>query len=272
MKYQMQKFLLNQVLDTSVKAGEFIRQRVGKIRHLSFKSSINLVTDIDKDSQSLIIKNLKKILPEADFLAEEEKKHHNRPYKQFRWIIDPLDGTTNFVHGFPFFCVSIALQENADIILASVYDPLRKELFYAIKDKGSFLNKNRIYVSKTKKLKKSMVATGFSYKFDHSNDNNIANFVKFLLSSQAVRRAGSAALDLCYVACGRFDGFWELDLNPWDTAGGMLIVREAGGKVTNFKGIEYSFNDKQILAANSLIHRQMRILLNRDKEIFLKFI
>ncbi len=271
MEYEQQLVLLKRVRDVSVAAGELIKSRLGRFGNIFFKGRINLVTDIDKASQELIIKRLKKLLPEADFLAEEEKNTIKRT-REFRWIVDPLDGTTNFVHGFPFFCVSIALQKDSEIVLASVYDPIRKELFHSLKNSGSFLNKKRISVSKTKTLKESLLATGFSYKFRKSRDNNIANFIKLLVSSQAIRRAGSAALDLCYVACARFDGFWELDLNPWDTAAGILIVKEAGGKVSNFKDREYSLKDKQILATNGLIHKQMLGLLCRDKKRFLRFV
>jgi len=271
MEPALQKILLRKVLDISLEVGGFIVEHLGKFKNLFYKGRINLVTDIDKGSQELIIKKLKKVLPEADFFAEEKNNIVKKTNKS-RWIIDPLDGTTNFVHGFPFFCVSIALQENSEIILASVYDPIRKERFSALKGMSSFLNNQHIHVSKTKLLKQSLIATGFSYKFKELKDNNIGNFIKLLVASQAIRRAGSAALDLCYVACGRFDGFWELDLRPWDTAAGILIVKEAGGRVTNFKNIEYSFEDKEILATNKLIHPQMLKQLNANKKEFLRFV
>ena len=165
------------------------------------------------------------------------------------------------MHGFPFFCVSLALARRGKIILGIVYDPTREELFYAERAKGAFLNRKRIRVSAVRRLKKALVATGFAYDAKRAGNNNVPNFVKVLKASQAVRRAGSAALDLCYTACGRFDGFWEFYLNPWDTAAGILMVEEAGGKVTKIDGSAYSVYDKEILASNSKIHREMVMTL-----------
>ena len=173
------------------------------------------------------------------------------------WIIDPLDGTTNYLHDFPFFCVSIALQHKGRIITGVVYDPVRKELFSAERGKGARLNGKKIKVSRVRDLKRALVATGFAYDFGKGKNNNISNFIRFLKTSQAVRRAGSAALDLCYVACGRFDGFWEFYLNPWDTAAGSLVLLESGGLATKTDGSGYTVFDKQILASNLLIHKEM---------------
>ena len=174
----------------------------------------------------------------------------------YKWIIDPLDGTTNFAHAFPFFCVSIALEDKGRTVLGVVYDPMRDEIFIAELGKGATLNGKKIRVSRIGSLSGSLLATGFSYGIT-GKDRNITHFRNLLVKAQAVRRAGSAALDLCYVACGRFDGFWELDLHPWDSAAASLIVTEAKGTVTKFDGKPYSHYDKNILATNGRIHSQM---------------
>jgi myo-inositol-1(or 4)-monophosphatase len=173
-----------------------------------------------------------------------------------------LDATTNYSHGFPFFCISIALEKNNEIILGVVYDPIREELFTAQRQKGAFLNNKRIAVSRIRNLSRGLVATGFPYRVKEDR-TNLKHFENFIVSSQAVRRAGSAALDLCYVACGRFDGFWEIDLHPWDTAAASLIVEEAKGMVSDFRGKQYSIYSNNILASNGKIHYQMIKVLNR---------
>lgn len=243
-------------------AGRLINRHRGKIRDISYKGEINLVTDVDEKAEKLILSILRKNFPKHDYLAEEMGENKNNSV--YRWIIDPLDGTTNFAHQFPFYSVSIALEYKSDIIISVVYDPVRKETFTARKGKGARLNGRKISVSDISKLKDAMLATGFAYDFKKAHNSNIENFVNFLGKSQAVRRAGSAALDLCYVACGRFDGFWECDLHPWDTAGGWLIAKEANGKVTKFNGDRYSCFDKELVASNGKIHDEMvKILVDR---------
>lgn len=256
-------------IEAALAAGKFVRSRVGKITKISYKGQINLVTDIDRKSEALIAKRLKSNFPEIPILAEEAVGRGTREPLScgYKWVVDPLDGTTNFAHGFPFFCVSIALEKKGSSILGIVYDPVREELFCAQKDKGAFLNARRIRVSKTSRLSKALLATGFAYGFKNAVDSNIENFISFMMASQAVRRAGSAALDLCYVACGRFDGFWELDLNPWDTAAAALIVTEAGGRVSRFSGKKFSHYHKEILASNSRVHSQMIGVLRNAKHI-----
>jgi len=242
------------------KAGDYIYSHSGKIKNVRYKGDINVVTDIDKKAEYIIIDIIRKAFPSHTFLAEEgshEKKGFPLSRSEYKWIIDPLDGTTNFLHEFPLYCVSVALEYQGKVITGCVYDPTRKEVFHAAKNKGSFLNKKRIRVSKVRKLKKALLATGFAYNINRTRNNNIRNFVKIVKMAQAVRRAGSAAIDLCYVASGRFDGFWELYLNPWDTAAGVLILEEAGGKVTKFNGSKFSIYDKEILATNSKIHSQL---------------
>ena len=242
-------------VNAALKAGSYILKNLGKVKSVRYKGEINIVTEIDKKAESIIVNTIKKAYPDHNFLAEE--KIYKKRNLDYTWIIDPLDGTTNFLHGFPIFCVSIALQYKDDIILGVVYDPTRDELFYAEKGKGAFLNKKKIRVSKTRDLKKSLLATGFAYNKKRVRNNNVTNFFSVMKAAQAVRRAGSAAIDLCYVACGRFDGFWELFLHPWDTAAGILIVEESGGKVTRMDGKDYTIYDKEILATNSKIHKQV---------------
>ncbi len=252
--------------DAALKSGLFIKKSIGKIKTISYKGRINIVTDIDKKAEDIIIRKIKKCFPRHDILSEESPPiNTGSPYK---WIIDPLDGTTNFVHSFPFFCVSIALEESGKIILGVIYDPMRDELFYAEHKKGAYCNKKRIHVSRKNRLYDSFLATGFAYGIKKAKNTNILNFKNFLMRCLAIRRAGSAALDLAYVACGRFDGFWELDLHPWDSAAGCLIVREAGGRITKFDGKPHSHYDKEILATNGLIHSQMVEILTKNMPAF----
>jgi myo-inositol-1(or 4)-monophosphatase len=245
-------------IKAALRAGRFIKNSVGKIEEISHKGRDNIVTDVDKKAETMIIKDILAAFPDHSILSEEsEPRSGLAPYT---WIVDPLDGTTNFAHAFPFFCVSIALEKSGRIVLGVVYDPIREELFFAEKGRGAYLNGKKIHVSKVKKLTDSFLATGFSYGIKRK-DRNISYFRKLLTRTQAIRRAGSAALDLCYVACGRFDGFWEMDLHPWDSAAGTLIVEEAGGKVTRFDRSPYSPYDKNILATNGQIHNIMSSFL-----------
>ena len=210
-----------------LRAGKYLKQNSKKIKSIAFKGSINLVTNVDREVENILIGSLRKEFPDIGFLSEEIGEI--RPGSGLKWIIDPIDGTTNFAHGFPFYSISLALEREKKPILGIVYDPVRNELFSAERGRGAHLNGKPIKVSPQKDLKKSLLMTGFSYKLGKSMEANLVHFRNFLIASQAVRRAGSASLDLCYVACGRLEGFWELDLKPWDTAAGWLIVREAGG-------------------------------------------
>jgi myo-inositol-1(or 4)-monophosphatase len=214
---------------------------------------------MDHRSEDAIISILKKGFPDYGILAEESDERKGDG--TYRWILDPLDGTTNYAHGYPFFAVSLALEKAGEVVWGVVYDPLREELFMAEPGKGATLNGDPIRVSSTDALHRGFLATGFPYDVRASEENNLKHFNNFARVAQAIRRDGSAALDLCYVAMGRFDGFWELKLNPWDTAAGSLIVDEAGGQVTDFKGKPFSINGLKILASNGLIHPEMvRIL------------
>jgi myo-inositol-1(or 4)-monophosphatase len=246
-------------IEVARKAGLFIKSRLGKVAEVAYKGEINLVTDIDKKTESIIVGEIKKNFKEDSILSEEVGSRSRAG--DFRWVIDPIDGTTNFFRSFPFFCVSIGLARRDRMVFGAIYDPMRDELFHAKLGNGAFLNKRRIRVSRVKKLSDAFLATGFSYNIRKRHNANINNFRKFLKAALAIRRAGSAALDLAYVACGRFDGFWELDLHPWDTAAGSILVTEAGGKVTKFDGSKYTCMDSELLASNSLIHNQMSLLL-----------
>ena len=258
----MQKTLFRKIaINAALKAGNYIRKNIGRAKDVRYKGEINIVTDIDKKAENIIVNAIRKAYPSHNFLAEEGT--YTKKDSRFTWVIDPLDGTTNFLHGFPVFCVSIALEYDGKPLVGVVYDPTRDELFYAEKGRGAFLNKKRIHVSKITNIKKALLSTGFAYNVKRAKDNNINRFARFIKASQAVRRPGSAAIDLCYVASGRFDGFWELGLHPWDAAAALLVVQEAGGKVTRFNGLKYTIYDKDILASNSKIHSQMIRVLSK---------
>lgn len=233
----------------------------GKVA-IEYKGDVDLVTEADRESEKLIVGRIRKLWPEHDLVGEEGSRQETG--SDFRWYVDPLDGTTNFAHGYPVFCISIALDYKGERIAGVVYDPCRDEMFAAEKGSGSQLNGGRIYVSKTQRLAESLVATGFPSHKRHKNPN-IHFYHQITLRSHGVRRAGSAALDLCHVACGRYDAFWEFNLNPWDTAAGALLLEEAGGKITDFTGGPFALNSREVLATNSLLHAE---LLSEFKQIF----
>jgi myo-inositol-1(or 4)-monophosphatase len=251
-------------IQAALKGGEILSRHRGKVKKIGYKSEVNLVTDVDRISEEAILRIIKSNFPDHAILTEESKEfipENEKSKSIYEWIIDPLDGTTNYAHGLPIYCVSIALEENGKIILGVVYNPNLNELFVAEKGKGAFLTcgkiRRRILVSHTHKLSKSLLATGFPYDIRTSKINNLDHFSNFYKKAQAVRRGGSAVLDLCYLAMGRFDGFWELKLSPWDMAAGSLMVEEAGGKVTDFLGGPFNIYLKEILATNGKIHQQM---------------
>jgi myo-inositol-1(or 4)-monophosphatase len=251
--------------EASRKAGEMLRRNIDSSREIVYKGAVNLVTDFDKRAQDIIFSRLSSRFPDHDFLAEEDLCRQRG--SDFRWIIDPIDGTTNYAHNFPIFSVSIALEWKSEVVCGVVYDPMREEMFSAISGNGAVRNGRRISTSTNGDLDKSLLATGFPYDVRESEVNNIDHFANFATRVQAIRRCGSAALDLCYVACGRFDGFWELKLSPWDVAAGLLIVEEAGGHVTNFKGETASVYGKDVVASNGLIHEQMIQILRLGKQL-----
>lgn len=248
-------------IGAALKSGIFLKRSIGNIKKISYKGRINIVTDCDKRSEEIIVGRILSAFPDHSILTEESRPIHGRP--ECRWIIDPLDGTTNFSRQFPFFAVSIAFELEGRVVLGVVYDPMREELFYGEEKMGARLNNRRIAVSGTSRISEGFLATGFAYGIKGAKNTNIANFRNFLMRSLAIRRAGSAALDMCYVACGRFDGFWEMGLYPWDTAAAFLIVKEAGGMVTKLDGTIYRHYDKEVLASNGKIHRQMVDILNK---------
>lgn len=243
-------------------AGAIQLEGLQKERQINYKGVINLVTDVDHQCEKSIVELIQGAFPDHDILAEEGSgARKDSPYK---WIIDPLDGTTNYAHGYPLFCTSIALEYQGEVLLGAVYDPNRDEMFLAERGQGATCNGKTLRVSTVKKLEKAMVCTGFAYNIRETKNNNLNHFTRFLMKSQAVRRDGVAAIDLCYVAMGRYDGFWELNLFPWDVAAGALILREAGGVVTNFRGDPFEIYFKEILACNPSLHREMRrVLLGR---------
>ena len=247
----------------AIEAGDMLKKNINSPREIEFKGAVNLVTNFDKYAQKLIFQYLYSRFPDHDFLAEEGLTKEKG--SEYRWIIDPIDGTTNYAHKFPVFCVSIALERNQEVVMVVVYDPMRNEMFSATKGSGANLNGHKISVSSLDNLGKSLLATGFPYDIRESRENNLEHFSNFAVRAQAIRRCGSAAIDLCYVACGRFDGFWEMKLAPWDVAAGALLVTEAGGCVSDFIGGEFNLNGSEILASNNLIHKQMIDVLKLRK-------
>jgi len=242
-------------------AGRFLAERFHGSLKIEKKGQVNLVTDADRRSEDLIRKIISEEFPDHQFIAEEgtELKRDS----EYKWLVDPLDGTTNYAHGLPVYCVSIALLKKSEIITACIYNPNLDECFKAEHGGGAFLNGERIAVSKTESLDDSLLATGFPYDIRESDDDNLKEFTAFYKKARAVRRAGAAALDLAYVACGRFDGFWEFKLAPWDIAAGILLVREAGGKISSWMGEKCDFFKGEVLASNGLIHERMVEVLRK---------
>jgi myo-inositol-1(or 4)-monophosphatase len=247
-------------LSAAKAAGEIQTGLFGKLKDIRKKGEIDLVTEADVQSEKAIIKTIQEEFPGDGFLTEESGDINSSSERI--WIIDPLDGTTNYAHSFPFFAVSIALQVKGEIVLGTVFNPVLNELFQAEKGAGARMNGSAITVTKTAILKESLLATGFPYNIHKDYRDVLTIFEQMLTRAQGVRRPGAAAIDLCYVAAGRFDGFWEQNLNPWDTAAGSLIVQEAGGVVSDYKGEPYSPYQKTILAANPHIHDEMLKVLN----------
>jgi len=237
---------------------EFFHRRV----KIEYKGDADLVTEADRSSEKLILQRVRAYWPDHEVIGEEGARIETG--SDYRWYVDPLDGTTNFAHGFPVFCVSLGLTFRGKRNAAVLYDPTRDELFAAELGKGAYLNGQKIEVSKTTELTQSLVATGFPSHKRHKSPN-IYFYHQLTLRTHGVRRAGSAALDLACVACGRFDGFWEFNLNAWDTTAGILIVEEAGGKVTGFQGQPLEVTDRDVMASNGLIHAD---LVNEFTEIF----
>ena len=257
--------LLQHAIKAAQEAGLLLMERLGHEHKVEHKGVVDLVTEADKASERFLVERLHAVLPEATILAEEGSGTDRA--KGLRWIVDPLDGTTNYAHGYPVFSVSIALEQDGAVVLGVVLDPTRNECFTAIGGKGAFLNGQPIHVSSTEDLGAALLATGFPYDVRTTARDNLTQFRRFLKTAQGIRRGGSAAVDLCYVAAGRFDGFWEESLSPWDMAAGVLIVQEAKGRVTGYLGGAPDIESGHILATNGRIHEAMQaILVEIEKE------
>jgi myo-inositol-1(or 4)-monophosphatase len=251
-------------IEAASTAGAMLLDLARKGFRVHHKDTVNLVTDADRRAEEAIVERLIKAYPTHQILAEE-KGVHRHSESPFKWIIDPLDGTTNFAHGYPAYCVSIGLEYKGAPILGVILDPTRGELFVGAVGDGATLNGIPIHVSRAASLNQALLVTGFAYDIRETPQNNLDHFARFALQAQGMRRTGSAALDLCYVATGRFDGFWELKLHPWDMAAGTLIVYEAGGRVTDFKGGAHSIYGKELVATNGLIHEEVLTVLNQER-------
>jgi myo-inositol-1(or 4)-monophosphatase len=256
--------MIEKVIQIAKEAGEIIREGFGKNIAIEYKTnSSNLVTEIDKKSELTIINFIHKNFPSHTILAEESGKHFFG--SEYLWVIDPLDGTTNFAHGLPIFSVSIGVQKNDEIIAGVVYDVMNDKVYFAEKGGGAYRDKTRLHVNFNDKIEESVLVTGFPYDIKDNPNNAIEIFSAFLKNARAIRRLGSAAIDLCYVASGVFDAFWEVHLSPWDVCAGKLLVEEAGGIVTNFKNEKIDIYSKQILASNGKIQHTMLEILGKNK-------
>lgn len=257
------EWFLKTAIRAARESGKIQMRGFGKAHSIRFKGEINLVTEVDRACEEKILRILSKAFPDHDFLTEESGAK-NRP-SEYKWIVDPLDGTTNYAHGYPLFCTAIGLEHRGEVVLGVVYEPNRDELFVGGKGRGSTLNGKRIRVSKISSLKRALLATGFAYNVQTEKDNNVTHFRNFLMNAQAVRRDGVAAIDICYVACGRYDGFWELDLWPWDTAGATCVLRGAGGKVTAFGGGPFDLYGREVVVSNGIIQKEMLKILRGEE-------
>lgn len=255
--------LIRQVINVSKEAGDFIRQERKKFDPdtIEYKGLNDMVSYVDKTAERMIVTSLEKILPEAGFITEE--KTTTKIGDRYNWIIDPLDGTTNFIHGVPTYSVSIALKEYDELVSGVVYEINLDECFYAWKDAPAYMNDKEIKVSNNPTISSSLIATGFPYYDFTKQTAYIELFTELMKSCHGLRRLGSAAVDLAYTACGRFEAFYEYNLNPWDIAAGVLIVRQAGGQVTNFKGGEEVMNTRELLATNGKITEGMLSIIQK---------
>jgi myo-inositol-1(or 4)-monophosphatase len=251
----MNKTYLEAAVEIAREAGKVLREELERPPDIAYKGDFDLVTQADRRSEKVIVERLQKYFPGHAVAAEEGTGKETD--SEYRWHVDPLDGTTNFAHGYPCFCVSMALARRSELLLGVIYNPVYEELFVAARGEGASLNGKKMHCSKVVALKNSLLCTGFP---NHNREAhpNIHYYWDFTLRSHGVRRDGSAALDLAYVAAGRFDGFWEFGLNPWDTAAGVVLVEEAGGTISDLEGGPYSLGGRTILASNGLIHEEMK--------------
>jgi len=253
-------------LDTAVEAahaaGKILMEHLGRLKDVRYKSVRDPVSEADRESEALIARIIREAYPDHGFLGEEDSSWDSSRSGGPRWIVDPLDGTVNYAHAYPCFCVSIALEADGDFLLGVVHDPFNRETYTAARGEGAMLNGEDIRVSGTSELIRSLVVTGFPYDAAENTGAIMRDMEAMIRATQGVRRDGAAALDLCYLACGRFDGFWEPRLKPWDTAAGMVIVEEAGGRVTTYSGGPYTPFMDNILATNGLVHDELVSVLN----------
>lgn len=246
---------LQTATEAALGAGDLIREKVGKSVHIDMKGRINLVTEVDVASEALIRRMISERFPGHTIFGEENGSVGTDA--EYRWIVDPLDGTTNFAQGYPFFSVSIALEVRGQVVVGVVHDPTHRETFSAVRGQGACLNGQPIHVTDHAELEKALLVTGFPYDVSSSPDIHLGLFRDLVVRARGIRRDGSAALDLCYVACGRFDAFWELGLSPWDIAAGSLIVSEAGGRMSDFLGKPHNLVFRDMLASNGLLHEDI---------------
>jgi myo-inositol-1(or 4)-monophosphatase len=247
--------MLDFAIDLAYRAGALLRAAAERERSTEAKQHSDLVSDADRASEALIIGAIRERFPDHAILAEESGASAGAG--SYTWVIDPLDGTLNYVHGFPFYSVSIALAHNREPLLGVVFDPLRSELFAAERGQGARVNGRRLRVSATASLGAALLTTGFPYSRFSQPDNNLREFARLSLRAREIRRSGSAALELCYVAAGRSDGHWELELNPWDLAAGALLVREAGGVVSDWQGQPWALEERRVVASNGHVHAEL---------------
>jgi myo-inositol-1(or 4)-monophosphatase len=249
--------MLNTAKIAASAAGVILRENFRNLPEQAIrKKAVNdFLSFVDENSEKTIINIIREKYPNHSFHAEETGKTEKSG--EYRWIIDPLDGTTNYIKGIPVFAISIGLQHNEELVLGVIYDPIQDEMFWAEKGKGAFLNGNPIRVSENRKLTKSFIGTGFPFKAKHLLKDYLTTFESVFLESMGIRRLGAAAIDLAYVAAGRFDGFWEIGLSPWDVAAGAVIISEAGGKVSDFWNKKYYLHNHYLVASNGRIHNAL---------------
>lgn len=258
------KRILPIVQEAALEAGVFLKSKYRRFKMLAEKPNAGLVTEADHGAEKIILKILKKHFPQDHFMAEETGKTQGQESSAFVWHIDPLDGTTNFVHGFPLFCVSIGLElVPNNSLLGVIYQPMSGDMYYGYRNGGSYLNGKRMHVSKIKKVMDALLTTGFSYRQKEFLADELESFGRVVHASRGIRRTGSAALDLAFLASGQLDGFWERGLSSWDVCAGIALLTEAGGRVTDFLGSRYSIGGPEILASNTLIHKELQKLLLR---------
>ncbi len=264
---------LNIAKNVAREAGALLKQLSKGNFSVSHKGTVDLVTEGDLAAEKLIVDTLSKHFPDYSILSEEDAAKCSGNLQvsiknsDYLWVIDPLDGTTNYAHRFPIYAVSIGLAYKKEPVMGVVYDPNQDEMFTSVKGEGAFLNGEAIKVSSVNDLNNALLSTGFPYDIRQNPEATLNPFNQFVLNAQGVRRAGAASIDICYMACGRFDGFWELGLKPWDTAAASLILEEAGGKITKYDGSSFSIWIPEMLASNALLHEQMMKILNPDKTL-----